>query len=98
MTDDHNAGMEKMISISVSNQNEAPSDLNVTAPLQVLENQPAGTFVGQFTAHDPDHPSTLSYRIDNAYVDKYSLRLDTCLLYTSPSPRDATLSRMPSSA
>ena len=25
-------------------------------------------------------------------------RLKTCLLYTSPSPRDATLSRMPSSA
>ena len=25
-------------------------------------------------------------------------RLRTCLLYTSPSPRDATLSRMPSSA
>ena len=26
------------------------------------------------------------------------LNNDTCLLYTSPSPRDATLSRMPSSA
>ena len=26
------------------------------------------------------------------------LHTDTCLLYTSPSPRDATLSRMPSSA
>ena len=26
------------------------------------------------------------------------LQLDACLLYTSPSPRDATLSRMPSSA
>ena len=26
------------------------------------------------------------------------LNLDSCLLYTSPSPRDATLSRMPSSA
>ena len=25
-------------------------------------------------------------------------RVPTCLLYTSPSPRDATLSRMPSSA
>ena len=25
-------------------------------------------------------------------------RLAACLLYTSPSPRDATLSRMPSSA
>ena len=27
-----------------------------------------------------------------------ALRGKTCLLYTSPSPRDATLSRMPSSA
>ena len=27
-----------------------------------------------------------------------SLSGDSCLLYTSPSPRDATLSRMPSSA
>ena len=26
------------------------------------------------------------------------MQLGTCLLYTSPSPRDATLSRMPSSA
>ena len=26
------------------------------------------------------------------------VRLSNCLLYTSPSPRDATLSRMPSSA
>ena len=26
------------------------------------------------------------------------LTCNTCLLYTSPSPRDATLSRMPSSA
>ena len=25
-------------------------------------------------------------------------KVQTCLLYTSPSPRDATLSRMPSSA
>ena len=30
--------------------NTTPGDLNVTAPLQVLENQPAGTLVGQFTA------------------------------------------------
>ena len=32
-----------------------------------------------------------------ALAQHYS-RPDTCLLYTSPSPRDATLSRMPSSA
>ena len=29
---------------------------------------------------------------------EYSIPVGTCLLYTSPSPRDATLSRMPSSA
>ena len=41
---------------------------------------------------DKNHPdSTSAIRI--AQANAY-----TCLLYTSPSPRDATLSRMPSSA
>ena len=31
-------------------------------------------------------------------MDEPTNDLDICLLYTSPSPRDATLSRMPSSA
>ena len=35
---------------------------------------------------------TLKFQIDGIEVEK------NCLLYTSPSPRDATLSRMPSSA
>ena len=34
------------------------------------------------------------YRVCHAYKHQF----DYCLLYTSPSPRDATLSRMPSSA
>ena len=33
-----------------------------------------------------------------ALIDEYNLSITGCLLYTSPSPRDATLSRMPSSA
>ena len=42
-------------------------------------------------------------RIRGAIINPYvglapSLNVCTCLLYTSPSPRDATLSRMPSSA
>ena len=32
------------------------------------------------------------------YLSKFGYRVGGCLLYTSPSPRDATLSRMPSSA
>ena len=39
---------------------------------------------------------------DESFVDEMytmaKLYIDSCLLYTSPSPRDATLSRMPSSA
>ena len=47
-----------------------------------------------FTVNDDD---TVSSLIEIAYAgaaDDFSC----CLLYTSPSPRDATLSRMPSSA
>ena len=37
----------------------------------------------------PDRPDVLS---------RYRVRIEACLLYTSPSPRDGLLSRMPSSA
>ena len=42
----------------------------------------------------PDHgtENTL-FKLDNIYIE-----LLACLLYTSPSPRDGLLSRMPSSA
>ena len=42
-----------------------------------------------------------AYGLDHADSDVDRLGIyavPTCLLYTSPSPRDATLSRMPSSA
>ena len=39
-----------------------------------------------------------SSTLDEAMVSHFSSRSGLCLLYTSPSPRDATLSRMPSSA
>ena len=36
---------------------------------------------------------------ENGDVDyELAIKLSNCLLYTSPSPRDAQLSRMPSSA
>ena len=35
---------------------------------------------------------------DTGAIHPQSILDDACLLYTSPSPRDATLSRMPSSA
>ena len=35
---------------------------------------------------------------DSSYTYHIFVQGDTCLLYTSPSPRDGLLSRMPSSA
>ena len=42
--------------------------------------------------------SSLNLRRRLLQVGFEQLRIGNCLLYTSPSPRDATLSRMPSSA
>ena len=42
--------------------------------------------------------SNLEYVLGNLEDTKFIDSLTSCLLYTSPSPRDATLSRMPSSA
>ena len=47
------------------------------------------------TAEWIDGPSAISLALE---TDETILHADGCLLYTSPSPRDATLSRMPSSA
>ena len=44
------------------------------------------------TGGEPDGGALLEFNFP------FSITNDTCLLYTSPSPRDATLSRMPSSA
>ena len=40
-----------------------PSDLNVTAPLTIAENQSIGTVVGEFNATDPDAGASLTYHL-----------------------------------
>ena len=44
-----------------------------------------------------ERPPFLAWSSNSIEVDKIVMS-DTCLLYTSPSPRDAHESRMPSSA
>ena len=54
---------------------------------------------GMRTAYTPEHLDTYNHHIGVALGMGVEMELiDSCLLYTSPSPRDATLSRMPSSA
>ena len=45
---------------------------------------------------DPEEIS--EEEIENIYFDEEVEEIEPCLLYTSPSPRDGLLSRMPSSA
>ena len=40
----------------------------------------------------------IDYKIDNTLSLPDTVNINSCLLYTSPSPRDTLLSRMPSSA
>ena len=40
----------------------------------------------------------VSFELKPLSLQEFEKELSNCLLYTSPSPRDATLSRMPSSA
>ena len=46
---------------------------------------------------DPSHPSLFEHDKFWAYFERLRQE-DPCLLYTSPSPRDLSTSRMPSSA
>ena len=49
---------------------------------------------------DQDPTDPLEFTWSEVYRNSEAMlhHLNNCLLYTSPSPRDATLSRMPSSA
>ena len=45
--------------------------------------------------YEPDEEGGLEFEFIKCH---FNAKKSSCLLYTSPSPRDATLSRMPSSA
>ena len=55
-----------------------------------------GRFIEEIGTYDPNlEPSAI--KVDEEAAKKW-LNNGACLLYTSPSPRDGLLSRMPSSA
>ena len=57
--------------------NSAPTDLNATGPLAILENQPMGSFVGQFSANDPDENTTLTFTLVGGANDNHLFLIDT---------------------
>ena len=72
-------------------------DLNLEWPTALYETLKASDVRHMSYVPDAGHTTLINLLIDDVDVTTNVLTTD-CLLYTSPSPRDATLSRMPSSA
>ena len=86
---------------------DRPSMLRLLAPLLLLGSVLQGALLAPAKAHqiesalqylDGDLQLSSSYSNGEPTQGAVVRLLNACLLYTSPSPRDATLSRMPSSA
>ena len=81
-----------------SNRDALVSAMQVAATCQVgsLASTPTDSVVHSIVQTDNIDDSTVGSKI--TIVTGTAVHLGTCLLYTSPSPRDRTRSRMPSSA
>ena len=55
-----NAGAVYTFDLSDYIPNQAPKDLNFTAPLTIAESQPVGTVVGEFNATDPEVQASIN--------------------------------------
>ena len=79
-----------------------PDDFEVQEALQRVNQKVAWGNLERYREYLDKREYRKAYaRLENVLVQDPELeyaRTELCLLYTSPSPRDATLSRMPSSA
>ena len=83
------------VTIGINAVDDAPT-LDTNTGATVAEGATVGITTGELSGSDNDTASTsLVYTVTVAPVNG---QLEFCLLYTSPSPRDAESSRMPSSA
>ena len=81
-----------MKDVRVSDKNRLPGVEGLKGPLSCLTQARYSIVWGTIGAAIDCYEVALAYSKDRKQFSK------PCLLYTSPSPRDATLSRMPSSA
>ena len=90
--------MNLMQYLSVGGALESPREKHFSRRIGSKKSEPADAVARESARMEPVilvEPSRLE---DDQGEFGFIEPLDICLLYTSPSPRDATLSRMPSSA
>ena len=79
----------------------ASGGVDSTVLLHLLHELGRNVVVGHVNHHARGEASDLDQQAVEAWCEERQWHCEVlhfCLLYTSPSPRDATLSRMPSSA
>ena len=90
-----NAAMFEDLAVNL----EVPGELGMTTVLVCSE---SGWIADEPSAKRPAHPNDHAPHVDHRTTDLTeflsTVKTSSCLLYTSPSPRDLSTSRMPSSA
>jgi hypothetical protein len=78
--------VEKQFTITVSNVNETPTDISLSAS-SIAENQATGTAVGSFSTTDPDAGNTFTYTLvsGDGSADNASFTIDGDTLNTAAS-------------
>ena len=98
LTNDENTDFGNIQSTSITTSETKTNFGEMEKPL--TETQQLETEVGDNTNIDSNHyvENQTENFSNNEQIESLSHSISSCLLYTSPSPRDRTRSRMPSSA
>ena len=80
------------------NEHEVPWGINRRRVVTIQDGKPGERSISVACMHCSDAPCMAVCPVDCFYQTDQGVVLHSCLLYTSPSPRDRSLSRMPSSA
>ena len=94
------------ISVSVSLRGATPEDMELGVATRIEESLEGLLGIEEISSTSEEDLTTVSIEVSESYdprdiLEDVKTRVDsinTCLLYTSPSPRDLSTSRMPSSA
>ena len=86
----------KAVDIEVEQTEKLAGDKGITKTIERHANRKTGEEEMELEIQLDEDGNIISEKVIGKEVQ--IIKMDSCLLYTSPSPRDATLSRMPSSA